>query len=224
MQCPGQDTRYWSGDAVFEAPCPKCGASVEFFKDDSQRRCGNCGHRFPNPRLDFGCAAYCPFAAQCLGALPEEMKAKREELLRERLLAAVREHPGANGAAWRAAEQAAELAGEIGGREGAALAVVLAGALLYDYAPQAARALLDELKVDGALRESILSLLTGQTPDNQAGSEPRVVHDARHIVEHARQWQEMAPTTAAVDEALAALRTVNGREIARREWNRFCSN
>jgi hypothetical protein len=25
MQCPGQDNRYWDGEAVFEAPCPNCG-------------------------------------------------------------------------------------------------------------------------------------------------------------------------------------------------------
>ena len=38
MKCPGQDSRYWSGEDVFETKCPHCGHSVEFFKDDSQQK------------------------------------------------------------------------------------------------------------------------------------------------------------------------------------------
>ncbi len=52
MKCPGQDTRYWKPEAVFEAKCPKCGNAVEFFKDDTTRKCGICGHRFLNPGMD----------------------------------------------------------------------------------------------------------------------------------------------------------------------------
>ena len=40
MKCPGQDSQYWKPGAIFETKCPKCGAEVEFFKDDSMRRCG----------------------------------------------------------------------------------------------------------------------------------------------------------------------------------------
>jgi hypothetical protein len=43
---------------------------VEFFKDESTRKCKNCGHGIINPKMDFGCAAYCKFAEQCLGELP----------------------------------------------------------------------------------------------------------------------------------------------------------
>jgi endogenous inhibitor of DNA gyrase (YacG/DUF329 family) len=53
MKCPGQDTQYWSPSAIFEVDCPKCGQSVEFFKDDTSRKCGNCDHRFVNPNMDF---------------------------------------------------------------------------------------------------------------------------------------------------------------------------
>ncbi len=85
MKCPGQDTRYWNGEAIFEAKCPNCGADIEFFKDDSKRRCPSCGKEVPNPRMDFGCAAYCPYAEQCLGQIPEGLKDKKDELFRERL-------------------------------------------------------------------------------------------------------------------------------------------
>ena len=85
MKCPGQDTRFWQEGAIYEVECPQCGSSVEFFKDESARKCRNCGHRFLNPRMDFGCAGYCKFAAQCLGELPPELMAKREDLLKDRV-------------------------------------------------------------------------------------------------------------------------------------------
>ena len=59
--------RYWTGDAAFEVPCPKCGTTVEIFKDESSGRCPKCRHRFKNPRTDFRCAEWCEHAAECLG-------------------------------------------------------------------------------------------------------------------------------------------------------------
>lgn len=85
MKCPGQDSRYWEPGAIFEAKCPQCGHEVEFFKDESTRKCRNCGQKFVNPKMDFGCASYCKFAAQCLGDLPPELMAKRDDLLRDRV-------------------------------------------------------------------------------------------------------------------------------------------
>ena len=71
MKCPGQDSRFWKADAIFEVRCPNCGTTIEFFKDDTRRRCPGCGEQVPNPEMDFGCAAYCPYAEHCLGSLPE---------------------------------------------------------------------------------------------------------------------------------------------------------
>jgi hypothetical protein len=85
MKCPGQDTLYWKPGAIFEAKCPKCGNAVEFFKDDTSRKCDKCGHRFVNPDMDFGCAAYCPYAEQCIGDLPPELIAQKEDLLKDRV-------------------------------------------------------------------------------------------------------------------------------------------
>jgi len=85
MQCPGQDSRYWDGEAVFEAKCPNCDNIVEFFKDDSTRKCSNCGNKMINPNMDLGCASYCPYAEQCLGSMPPELLAKKKELLVERV-------------------------------------------------------------------------------------------------------------------------------------------
>jgi hypothetical protein len=85
MKCPGQDTLYWKPGAIFDAKCPKCGNTVEFFKDDTSRKCDKCGHRFVNPDMDFGCAAYCPYADQCIGDLPPELIAQKEDLLKDRV-------------------------------------------------------------------------------------------------------------------------------------------
>ena len=65
--CPGQDTRFWKLDDIFEIECPKCSASIEFFKDDPRRRCHSCGDVVPNPKIQLGCAEWCQYAKQCLG-------------------------------------------------------------------------------------------------------------------------------------------------------------
>ena len=92
MQCPGQDSRYWDGEAVFEANCTECGNALEFFKDDNARKCGQCGHKALNPRIDFGCASYCPYASQCLGELPPELVAQKQELLKEKTAVAMKKY------------------------------------------------------------------------------------------------------------------------------------
>ena len=85
MQCPGQDSRYWDNEAIFEANCSQCGHIIEFFKDDNKRKCKKCGHEMLNPKIDFGCASYCQYAEQCLGSLPPEMIAQKQELLIDRV-------------------------------------------------------------------------------------------------------------------------------------------
>jgi endogenous inhibitor of DNA gyrase (YacG/DUF329 family) len=69
--CPGQNTLFWKPEDIFETPCPVCGETVEFFKDDASRKCPSCGFRFPNPRLDLGCMEWCPYADKCAAAMAE---------------------------------------------------------------------------------------------------------------------------------------------------------
>lgn len=77
-QCPGQNTLFWKPEDIFQTPCPVCDYLVEFFKDDASRKCPECGYRFNNPRLDLGCAQWCPFADRCSavlgGSSPIEIK------------------------------------------------------------------------------------------------------------------------------------------------------
>jgi len=67
VKCPGQDSRYWKPDDVFETTCPACGQNIEFFKDDPKRKCPKCGQTVTNPKIDLGCAQWCQYAEQCLG-------------------------------------------------------------------------------------------------------------------------------------------------------------
>jgi hypothetical protein len=85
MKCPGQDTRYWKPGDIFEVDCPNCGSKVEFFKDEATRRCRKCKNMMVNPRMNFGCASYCQYAAQCLGELGPELLAKRNDLLKDKV-------------------------------------------------------------------------------------------------------------------------------------------
>lgn len=92
MICPGQDTRYWKPGDIFEAPCPHCGYAIEFFKDESTRKCRQCHRLVTNPRMDFGCAAYCKYAEQCLGELSPDLLSKRKELLKDRVALEVKKY------------------------------------------------------------------------------------------------------------------------------------
>ena len=89
--------RFWRPGDIFETQCPKCERKVEFFKDEIRRKC-RCGHEMVNPKLDLGCAEWCPYAEQCVGAVPEEVKAKRraeeKDLLREKMSLEMKKHFG----------------------------------------------------------------------------------------------------------------------------------
>ncbi len=132
MKCPGQDSRYWKPGAIFEARCPKCGRDVEFFKDDSTRRCGRCGHRFLNPNMDFGCASYCRYAEHCIGDLPPELIAQKEDLLKDRVAVEMKRYLKNDFKRIGHASRVARYAEKIGKEEQGDLAVILTAAYLHD--------------------------------------------------------------------------------------------
>jgi hypothetical protein len=132
MKCPGQDTQYWKPGAIFEAKCPKCGHAVEFFKDDPTRKCPACGQRFVNPQMDFGCAAYCPFADQCVGELPPEVIAQRQDLLKDRVAVEMKKYFKQDFKRIGHATRVARYAERIGKDEDGNMAVILIAAYLHD--------------------------------------------------------------------------------------------
>jgi len=132
MKCPGQDSRYWKEGAIFETECPKCSHTVEFFKDDPARKCAYCGYRMMNPQMDFGCASYCEFADQCLGTLPPELLAQREDLLKDRVAVEMKRYFKTDFKRIGHATKVARYAERIGKMEKGNLAVILPAAYLHD--------------------------------------------------------------------------------------------
>ncbi len=173
MKCPGQDTQYWNADAIFEVDCPQCKQLVEFFRDDTSRKCGNCGHRFVNPKMDFGCAAYCQYAEQCLGDLPPELVAQKEDLLKDRVAVAVKRHLKSDFKRIGHITRRARHAEQIGKQEQANLPVVMIAALLWDMdtpdnrseAP-VVHSILNQLKAPPPLIEQVCRIIAQQ--DEQA--------------------------------------------------------
>ncbi len=135
MRCPGQDLRFWKPGDIFEMVCPKCQGKIEFFKDEVRRRC-RCGHEVVNPKLDFGCAQWCQYAEQCLGAVPDEVKARRKEeerdLLREKVSLEMKKYFGTDFKRVTHALRVSRYAEQILKMEGGHPLVVLGAAYLHD--------------------------------------------------------------------------------------------
>lgn len=132
MRCPGQDSRYWKPGAIYEVSCPVCDSPVEFFKDESVRRCKKCGHKMVNPKMDFGCAAYCKFAEQCIGELPPELIAQKKDLLKDRVAIEMKNYFRQDFKRIGHATKVARYADQIVREEKGDPAVVLSAAYLHD--------------------------------------------------------------------------------------------
>lgn len=65
MKCPGQDSRYWKPEDIFQVACPACGGAIEFFKDDARLACPTCKTPVDNPRVATGCALWCGRVREC---------------------------------------------------------------------------------------------------------------------------------------------------------------
>jgi HD superfamily phosphodiesterase/predicted RNA-binding Zn-ribbon protein involved in translation (DUF1610 family) len=91
QRCPGQDTRYWRAEDIFEVECSGCGNSIEFFKDEVSLKCKKCGRQIINPRLDTGCTKWCQYGKECMenrnnfdfGSIKELLIAEMKEVFRD---------------------------------------------------------------------------------------------------------------------------------------------
>ncbi len=168
MKCPGQDTQYWTAGAIFEVDCPQCNRPVEFFKDDTTRKCAGCGHRLVNPRMDFGCAAYCQYAEQCLGDLPPELAARQEDLLKDRVAVAVKRLLKKDFKRIGHITRRVRHAEEIGKQQQANLPVLIIASLLWGLDPveengafPLARDVLADAKAPPPMVEAVCRLMEG---------------------------------------------------------------
>jgi putative nucleotidyltransferase with HDIG domain len=210
---------------------------VEFFKDEPVRRCKSCGHRFVNPKMDFGCAAYCKFADQCLGDMPPELLAKRKDLLKDRVAVEMKRYFKTDFKRIGHATRVARFAERIAAEEGGDLAVVLCAAYLHDIGikeaerkhnstasrhqeeegPPVAREMLERLGAEEELVEEVCDIVAHHHhPRAEETVNFKSVYDADQIV-NMDEKQGDAPTDS---EKLAAwidraLLTVGGRNLAK---------
>jgi len=179
MKCPGQDMQYWNEDAIFNVECPQCGKSVEFYKDDTTRKCPGCDHRFVNPKMDFGCASYCQFAEQCLGTLPEEFKGTRENLLKDKVAVEMKRHYKSDFKRISRAMKIARHAEDIGKSEGGNLAATLCAAYLHGIEDSVVQTILAKLSADQATIEVVCGILEQHSRAAAPSSiESKIVYDA----------------------------------------------
>jgi hypothetical protein len=237
MKCPGQDSRYWKPGAIFEARCPKCGSDIEFFKDDTTRLCKKCGHRLVNPEMDFGCASYCQYAEQCVGSLPPELLAQKENLLKDRVAIEMKRYFKQDFKRIGRATRVARYAERIGKKEGGNLAVVLTAAYLHDVGEReaettqgagdssrdaekrsaVARKILMNLGARGELIDEVCHILAhGRRPKTGDSVNDRVVYDAELMVdlEEKEKGNPKGPEALAKEIDTLFL-TKAGKEVAR---------
>ncbi len=135
MKCPGQDSRFWKPEDIFDIQCLKCGSLIEFFKDDVKRKC-RCGQEIVNPRLDFGCAQWCEYGEQCLGVIPKELEDLKKQLetgrWKEKFSQAMKKYFEKDLQRIQHAQKVARFAEEIAKEEGGNPLVVLGSAYLHD--------------------------------------------------------------------------------------------
>ncbi len=244
MQCPGQDSRYWSGEDVFEDKCPNCGHIIEFFKDDSQQKCRKCGHRMLNPKMDFGCASYCPHAEQCLGSMPPELVAKQGDLFKDRIAIAMRRYFGTDARRIKHALDVAEHAETIGKEtEGSDMMVIQATALLHDIGiknaerkfkssspkyqhlegPPVAEEILTTLKAPQELIEEVCDIIGHHhAPREEETINFKVVYDSDLIVNMTELYQEKPVAGDQLEKILtSSFLTEAGAREARKTLEKF---
>jgi hypothetical protein len=216
MKCPGQDMKYWKNDAIFDADCPKCGSSIEFYKDDTTRKCSHCGHRFVNPKMDFGCASYCQFAEQCLGTLPEEFSGSREDLLKDKVAVEMKRYFQTDFKSIRQATNAARYAENIGKAEGGNLAVILCAAYLHSTGIETARSILQKVGASEPMIAEICEILQSQpSPSQDDPLSAKIIHDALTIKQFQEDLKENQIKTEAGQEIIEhQLLTETGKFIA----------
>lgn len=238
MKCPGQDSRYWKPGAIFEAKCPRCGSDVEFFQDDATRKCGSCGHKFVNPKVDFGCAAYCPYAEQCLGDLSPDLLAAREDLLKHRVAVEMKRYFGRDfkriGHAASVARYAEHIVTEATGNP----AVVLCAAYLHDIGiheaerkyhstapkyqhqegPPIARAILTRLGARQDLVEEVCDIVGHHHhPRNEETLNFKIVYDADLIVNLEEKQKEKKTDRERLSRIIEkTMFTDTGKRLARK--------
>ena len=224
MKCPGQDPRYWKFDAIFDAKCPNCGAVVEFFKDETRRRCKGCGQFVLNPKMDFGCATHCKFAEHCFGDLPPELIKQKEDLFKDRVAIEMKLHLKRDfkriGHASRVAGFVQRLAQAENGDPAVALSVAYLNEIVDSLREspngkqgiEVVKDILDRLDAAPPLAEEVCAILEQKKPDSVNF---KVFHDALKLAEIEQQIKKSSiEPDRATDILNSGFVTASGKEAA----------
>ena len=223
MKCPGQDMQYWTAEAIFEVDCPKCTKAVEFYKDDTTRSCTHCGHRFVNPKMDFGCAAYCKFAEQCIGTLPEEFVGAQDNLLKDKVAVEMKRFYKTDFKRIGHLSRIARYAEKIASQEGVNLAIVLCAAYLKDIDADdvedktSAETILAKLGANDEIRQEVCMLIEAlRTGHTDISREAKSLADADSIALLEERNKEQAIDGEQFERFIAEdIATESGRTIAK---------
>lgn len=238
MKCPGQDMQYWDENAIYEVKCPQCEAMVEFYKDDTTRKCHNCQHRFVNPKMDFGCATYCQFAEQCLGTLPEDFVLSQDNLLKDKVAVAMKRHFHTDFKRIRMASQLGFHAERLGKtEENVNLALILCSAylLLIGYhsaaskhenvtkqrleeeGPRIAAKILSEIGANENLVDQVCKIIGNKSLETREEELARaIVNDAYRLTLLEQQLKEGNIGRDDVERGIEEMASGSAREEARR--------
>ena len=225
VRCPGQDLRFWKLGDIFDVPCPRCGAAVEFWRDEPSVKCPHCRTAIVNPKLDLGCAQWCQHAEQCLGAVTDP-----ESLLSKRL---IKEMKNALGPDERRINHGLAVFGnaqQILAGEPADARTVSAAAILHTLAAPcprpaagseecqeltAIRTILNNCGVDAEQAERVCHLILHHGSDPVEDSrEASILWDAEFLAQLADPATGAAPAEAR-ESMFRGLRTERGRALAR---------
>ncbi|RLB74668.1 MAG: phosphohydrolase [Deltaproteobacteria bacterium] len=238
MRCPGQDSRYWKHDAIFDIKCPDCGTEIEFFKDQTTCKCKGCGKQVINPKMDFGCASYCQYAEQCMGELPPELLANRDDFLKDRVALKMKMHFRKDFKNVGQATKVSRFAAKIAPEEGANPAIVLCAAYLHnigaklaeksetpvtseDLEKEAVRLsseIMEGLRAKPELTEQVLAILDHVFhPGQDENLDFKCVNDSINIYQMQIANKEEPFTQTGFDERLRNnFMTDSGRELAKK--------
>ena len=231
--------RFWKPGDIFDTQCPKCGRRVEFFKDEVRRKC-RCGHEIVNPKLDFGCAQWCPYAEQCIGAVPEEVKEKQKseqkDLLKERIALEMKKYFGTDFKRTNHAIKVAKYAEQILKMEGGNPLVVTGAAYLHDIGileaerkygshsghyqemegPVIAKEILERLGVQKEMTDEICDIIGHHhSPREEETLNFQVLYEADGLVNI--EEEGLSKDRKKVEELVdKVFRTVTGRQLAKK--------
>ncbi len=230
LRCPGQDQRFWKPDDIFDVKCPNCGRPVEFFKDEPKINCKSCGKMVLNPKIDLGCAQWCRYAQQCLGAAAS----KDLNVIRDKLIDEMKKVFGEDRKRITHALAVLDYAEKIQIVEGGAPLVVKAAAILHDIGihsaeskygsssgkyqelegPPIARRILKNFAIDEQAVEHICKIIANHhSAKNIDTVEFRIIWDADHIVNIRDEFPD-APKIKLEELINKFFKTCTGRQIA----------